>query len=190
MARMNANIRIVQVCWIVLIGVWAILAFAAKPNRERDPLPSQLRYRILTLLSYVLMFTPWTSKSGLGQTWAPAGREEGIGAALAVLGVVLAIWARLSIGRNWSGVVTLKEDHRLIRTGPYARICHPIYSGIILAMAGTALVNRRWAGLLAVLMITTAFLMKVRVEERLMKRVFGSEYEVYQQHTGAFLPRF
>jgi protein-S-isoprenylcysteine O-methyltransferase Ste14 len=186
---MDANVRIVQVCWMILAGVWAILAFAAKPNRERDPMASQLRYRIPTLSSYFLMFVPWFWKGGLGRMWAPAGRGEIIGAALTVIGVALAIWARLSIGSNWSGVITLKEDHRLIRTGPYARIRHPIYTGVILAMAGAAIVNRRWAGLLAVLMITTAFLMKSRIEEQLMKRTFGSEYDLYCQHTGAFLPR-
>ncbi len=183
------SVKIVQGCWILLFAAWVALAFTAKRNRERDPLPSQLRYRILTVLAYVLMFTPYLWRGVLGKTWIPAGRMEAAGAALTVAGVALALWARLSIGRNWSGIVTLKEDHRLIRSGPYAWVRHPIYTGIIVAMAGTALVNRRWAGLLAVVTITMAFFMKSRIEEQLMKRTFGSEYDLYRQHTGAFLPR-
>jgi protein-S-isoprenylcysteine O-methyltransferase Ste14 len=187
---MNESMRIVQVSWMALFAVWLALSFTAKSTRERDPMASQLLYRIPTLLSYLLMFTPWFWKGALGQSWISPGREEMAGAAVTVAGVALAIWARLSIGRNWSGVVTVKEDHRLVRTGPYSRVRHPIYSGLILAMAGTALVNRRWAGLLAVLMITATFWFKSRIEEQFMQRTFGSEYDIYRRQTGAFLPHF
>lgn len=173
------------------MAVWLLLAFRNKRTQARPGGAARFAYNVLTILSYSLMFNPRLWPAALRQQWlAYHPGAEALGAALTVAGATLAIWARFSIGANWSGVVTLKENHELIRSGPYAYVRHPIYSGLILAMAGTALVNRSWAGLAAVVVLTIAFVFKSRFEERLMQSTFGAEYDVYRHRSGAFLPRF
>lgn len=182
---------IVNVSWGALVTVWTLLLFTNKRTQERDRPGSQVWYRAPMLLSYVLMFSPLLWIGALGHRWIAHSPVERIGgAALTAAGVAFAIWARLSIGRNWSGVVTVKEEHELIQRGPYAWIRHPIYTGLILAMIGSALVIDRWAGVLAVCILAASFVFKSRIEEQFMRRTFGVQYEQYCTHTGAFLPRF
>ncbi len=186
---MSRGLGIAGVCWTLLLVVWAVLAITAKRTRQRDRPTSQIWYRVPTVLAYFLMFAPAFGRGVLGQRWIPGGpQQQALGTVLTVAGIFVAIWARLCIGTNWSGVVTIKENHQLIRTGPYAWVRHPIYSGLILAMAGTAILTRRIAGVLAVLMLATAFFFKSKIEEQFMRRTFGPEYDAYCQRTGAFLP--
>jgi hypothetical protein len=77
-----------------------------------------------------------------------------VGAALTALGLSFTSWARVHLGRNWSGTVTLKDDHALIRTGPYRRVRHPIYSGALLALAGTVLAVGQWRGVIALALVS------------------------------------
>lgn len=181
---------VVNVSWSTLGVVWLGLMFTNKRTQERDRPGSQVLYRAPMLLAYVLAFSPLLWVGVLGQPWVPRNStEQLVGAAVTVAGVAFAIWARLSIGRNWSGVVTVKEEHELIRRGPYAWIRHPIYTGLIAAMIGTALVIDRWACVLATFILATSFVFKSRIEEQFMRRTFGPDYEEYCGHTGAFLPR-
>ena len=85
--------------------------------------------------------------------------------------------------------MTVKVGHRLIRSGPYRWVRHPIYSGIILAMMGTALDRRQVRGLVAVVLFCIGFKIKSRIEERFMAATFGAEYEQYKGSTGAIIPR-
>ena len=182
---------IVIISWSVVFSVYLVLGFTNKRTRARDRIGSRIWYHASTVLSYFLMFNPMLWSGALGKAWIARGVvEEIVGATLAVAGGAIAIWARLSIGRNWSAVVTVKEDHRLVRVGPYAWVRHPIYTGLLTAMAGTALINRQWSGILALFLMATGFFFKSRVEERFMRQTFGSQYEEYRAQSGAFLPRF
>ena len=99
------------------------------------------------------------------------------------------MWARFYIGQNWSSAVTIKIGHELIRTGPYAWVRHPIYSGLLLAMIGTALACRETRGLLAIVLLWLGFWIKSRMEEGFMRKAFGPEYQEYSRSTGALIPR-
>lgn len=101
----------------------------------------------------------------------------------------LAIWARVYLAGNWSGTVTLKKDHELIRTGPYARIRHPIYTGFQLALTGTALVIGQWRAIVALAIVLAAHFFKARKEEAWLAREFGPAFNEHRSHTGMFLPR-
>lgn len=99
------------------------------------------------------------------------------------MGLGIAIWARRHLGRNWSAEVRLKEGHALVRSGPYARVRHPIYPGL-LAMTGTALVVGEWRGVVAALLVLLAFVLKSRVEEERTREAFP-EHEAYRRESAA-----
>ena len=102
-------------------------------------------------------------------------------------GLGFAMWARVHLGRNWSGIVTVKEDHALVRTGPYRAVRHPIYTGLLLALIGTAMAIGQWRGVLAVIFMLIGFLWKIHVEEKRMCENFP-EYGDYRRETAALIP--
>ena len=114
---------------------------------------------------------------------------EWIGVVVTAAGVGVAFWARWHLGANWSGVVTLKEGHELIRTGPYRAIRHPIYTGILLALFGTMLEISEARGLLALAMACLSFYWKARREELFLAQEFGDKFEAHVRQTGMFLPK-
>jgi protein-S-isoprenylcysteine O-methyltransferase Ste14 len=92
------------------------------------------------------------------------------------------------LGGNWSGRVTIKEGHTLEKRGPYAIVRHPIYSGLLLAVLGTAIAFREIRGLIAVALVFAMLLMKSRMEERFMMEEFGSVYRDYGRQVKALIP--
>ncbi len=110
------------------------------------------------------------------------------GFAITVAGLAFAVWARFYIGRNWDGLVALKEDHQLVRGGPYAIVRHPIYSGFMLATLGTAIADGEVAGLVSTAMIVIAWGYKARVEEAFMIEQFGAEYLQYRRDVKGLIP--
>ena len=184
-----------QICdylWITFCLIWMIAALRTKPTQQRADQAARLAYGIPALAAFLLMFV---NSDAVPLFWlaGPMFRRNSvlaaIGVALTAMGIAFAVWARAYIGRNWSSAVTIKVGHRLVRTGPYAWVRHPIYTGILLGMLGTALVRRQPRGFIAFLLLWLAFLVKSRMEERFMRQAFGSEYEDYSHTTGALVPR-
>jgi protein-S-isoprenylcysteine O-methyltransferase Ste14 len=113
-----------------------------------------------------------------------------VGSILTWMGIGLAIWARYHLAEYWSARITIKEDHQLIRTGPYARLRHPIYSGIILAAIGSAVVIDQWRCVLGVCLVLTGYCIKARKEEAMLTEQFGESFREHQKHAGFLIPRF
>jgi len=112
-----------------------------------------------------------------------------LGLAITIVGAAVGIWARRFLGEFWSARVTLKQDHRLIRSGPYRYVRHPIYTGLLVGMAGRALTIGEWRGVVAVAMILAAHSRKALREERMLAGEFGEEYARYREETGFLFPR-
>jgi protein-S-isoprenylcysteine O-methyltransferase Ste14 len=112
-----------------------------------------------------------------------------LGAVLVVAGLGWAAYARVHLGRNWSGIVTLKQDHTLITTGPYHWTRHPIYSGILLAILGTAVALGQLRGLVGFVLVAASFMRKSRIEERFMTAQFPAEYARYRAEVPALVPK-
>jgi protein-S-isoprenylcysteine O-methyltransferase Ste14 len=108
---------------------------------------------------------------------------------IVLAGVALAIWARRILGANWSAAVTIKKGHQLIRSGPYALVRNPIYSGDILIVLGMALAVGKTRGLLGLVVMVAAVWHKGRTEERFLLTEFGDQYSDYQRAVGFLLPR-
>ncbi len=111
-----------------------------------------------------------------------------LGAVLVVAGLAWTMYARAVLGRNWSGTVTLKQEHELVRSGPYRWTRHPIYTGLLLALLGTAIALGEWRGVVGFLLVAVAFGYKLRVEERFMMSAFPAEYPRYRAEVPALVP--
>jgi protein-S-isoprenylcysteine O-methyltransferase Ste14 len=131
----------------------------------------------------------WFQGTGLGERMYPASLGVALlGALLAWAGVAFACWARYVLGRNWSSVVQVKQDHELIQRGPYRFVRHPIYTGLLLAFFGTGMAIGEWRGPICVAIVAVSFWFKLRLEERWMRDNFGAAYEQYMQRTKALIP--
>jgi protein-S-isoprenylcysteine O-methyltransferase Ste14 len=174
--------------WLALSLVWLPGYFTSKrPSAVPSP-ALQIPASALFVVCFVLLFNP--GMRGLSTRLTPQTGLLGItGLVLDLAGVAFAIWARLTLGRNWSGmVVTVKERHELVQTGPYAIVRHPIYAGLLLAIAGTALTLGTLAGYLGVIAGLVAAMIRVSIEERLMADRFGDAHQAYRQRTRKLVP--
>ena len=176
--------------WLVFLGYWLIARF--RVNRMARPEPgATLLLRILIMVgAYWLLFRQDPRFGILNRRWIP--RDDRIvlaGVLLTWSGVAFAIWARYHLGRFWSATVALREGHQLIRSGPYANIRHPIYTGMLTAVLGTTLAVGRYRALVAFVVILAGFIAKSRQEEKLLDAQCGPAFEDHRRHTGFFLPR-
>jgi protein-S-isoprenylcysteine O-methyltransferase Ste14 len=178
-------------CAWMTAGIY-FLGSALFTNRIKRREATSGRLLDLTLLwgGYFVMFSQAPVLGPLLRHFLP-NREplEIAGVAFAWVGAPLCIWARICLGRYWSGVVALKQDHRLIQSGPYRLIRHPIYTGLILAAIGWCLVMPAWSSLLGALSLTTCFMRRAYREDALLAAEFGAEFEAYRQRTGRLAPR-
>ena len=110
------------------------------------------------------------------------------GTIITALGLAFAVWARMQLGINWSGAIAMKADQQLIQTGPYAIVRHPIYTGIVMGVLGTAIAIDGLRGILAIVLIFIAYFRKIWIEEKWLVNQFGSEYIQYQLKVKALIP--
>lgn len=177
-------------CWVIVWSYWIYSAWGTKRNHaSRQGILLRVCIRLGSMGSFVLVFYPHLSVAGLGVRWLPENTILACGGALlCALGLAFALWARYTLGANWSGVVTLKEDHQLMQTGPYAVVRHPLYAGFLLGMLGTALTLGEVRGVLAFALMSTTFAKKIYDEEQLMMFQFPNEYLSYKSRVARVIP--
>src|SRR6266487_7080386 len=181
----------INALWILFGLYWLVSALKRKKTKQRETWSQRFRYLLPLVAASYLLVRPEAHYGWLGARVVPASPAvEWIGVLLTAAGVTVALWARWHLGANWSGVVTLKEGHELIRTGPYRSIRHPIYTGILLALLGTAITFGEVRALLAVAIAWLSFYIKARREELFLSQEFGPGFAEHKQRTGMFLPRF
>jgi protein-S-isoprenylcysteine O-methyltransferase Ste14 len=178
-----------NVLWVAWLIYWGVAAISTKQTRYRESVASRLLHIVPLLVGIALLMSPRIAGSWLTQRFLPRSPVWFlVGLGFTVLGLGFSVYARVWLGRNWSGTVTLKEDHELIRGGPYRWVRNPIYTGILLAVLGSALAEGQWRGLAALALITAAFLRKIKVEERILTEQFGEDYRRYQAEVPALVP--
>ncbi|MGD0956569.1 MAG: isoprenylcysteine carboxylmethyltransferase family protein [Candidatus Acidiferrales bacterium] len=181
----------IEAPWLIFIAYWFLASLRVNKMERREPSGEQLVRIVAMLAAFFLLYDNDPRLGVLNRRFIPwRPWVFVVGAALAWAGVAFAIWARYHIGRYWSGSVALRAGHELIRTGPYARIRHPIYTGMLLAIAGTALAIGRYRALVAFAIILLGFTWKSKREEALLASQFGAAFEEHRRRTGFFLPRF
>jgi protein-S-isoprenylcysteine O-methyltransferase Ste14 len=175
--------------WLGWVVSWAIASIAVKASARRETIASRLLHLVPLAVAVFLLWPAAVPIPVLRLRFVPpAAWLPWTGAALVATGLLFTVRARVHLGRNWSGIVTIKQDHELITGGPYAFVRHPIYSGLLLAFAGWALATGEWRGVLAVAIVAAAFWRKLRVEERWLQEQFGSAYDAYRHHVAALVP--
>lgn len=177
---------IVGVLWITFMAVWVVSAARAKRSVKRSNRIWFLRVAIFTVflvsfsrpgsLVYVTRFRFSTSPT-----------VQAVGVLLTALGVGFAVWARFHLGTNWGMPMSVQENAELVTTGPYAYVRNPIYSGILLAMLGSAVVTGPW-WLLIMAIAGTYFVYSARQEEALLVEQFPGTFPAYRARTRMLIP--
>jgi protein-S-isoprenylcysteine O-methyltransferase Ste14 len=175
--------HIIFFSWIIFLVYWMVSAQGVK----RDAYKESVRWRYVGI-AIVLIVIFGSGVPFFHFPVVPQGIVMSVIAAIfCVIGLSIAIWARMYLGGNWSSHPALKEDHELVTSGPYRFVRHPIYAGVILAAIGSMLVSGV-AWVVALLFFCAMFISRVKVEERLMTQQFPNQYPAYKEKTKAIVP--
>ena len=188
---MNTEIAgpVLACIWIAFWAYWFISAARTRASvKRRQPFPPLLLITFVLILAWVLF--AGAAPPGLLQERVIPGSEWGDPAGLVItaLGLAIAVWARVHLGRNWSSRPVIQVGHTLIRTGPYRFVRNPIYTGLLVGYIGTAIVIGAFWAFVLIIFLLAAFLMRIREEEKLLLGEFGEEYEKYRREVKALIP--
>lgn len=177
--------------WVGWIASWLIAALWASRAVARAPTRAELGHRAVTLAGALLIAGAIRAHHGplAAPLWRLPGPTQWVCVAVLLAGVAFAWWARLHLGPLWSGSITRKADHRIVDTGPYAIVRHPIYTGILAGVLATALLRGTTLGLIGFPLMAIGFAMKARIEERFLAAGLGADdYARYAARVPMLLP--
>ena len=163
-------------------------AFWADPAQKTRRLQAEVRYRALWLVGATLLFIPAHGYAGRLRFWSPNLAEAWICVGLIAVGLHFAWWARLHLGRLWSGSVTAKAEHHVVDTGPYGLVRHPIYTGLLLAILATMAAKGTVWGIAGAVLLTIGIVVKARLEESFLRGELGSAYDDYAGRVPMLVP--
>ena len=175
--------------WGMWCAYWCAASVRAKPSRRRESWASGAAHGVPLTVAVLLLALPRLPGGALEGRFVPF--EPGLfwaSVVVVVLGMALTVWARRVLAGNWSALVTIKDDHELIRRGPYRFVRHPIYSGLLVALAASAVARGEWRGLVGVAIAFAALWHKLGTEERWLTETFGPAYQRYQAEVSALIP--
>jgi protein-S-isoprenylcysteine O-methyltransferase Ste14 len=177
------------VIWLTFIIYWQIAAPGAKATQRLESAASRIARSVLFFAAMALFLLPHIPVPWLYWHFLPAGLPAFYsGAVITVAGLLFSVWARRHIGANWSRSVTIKENHELITSGPYALVRHPIYTGLLTALLGSAIALTQFRGLIAFALFFISLWYKLRLEEKWMRAQFGETYISYSRRVAALVP--
>jgi protein-S-isoprenylcysteine O-methyltransferase Ste14 len=169
--------------------IWLVAGTTSKRTVRRQSTVSRYVQLCLGIVAGLLIWGsgPWKVILS-GQIVPRTPPTANLGLALTLAGLVFALWARFVLGKNWSATVTIKHDHELVRSGPYAIVRHPIYSGFLLALLGTSIARGNIGAFVGVAIAALALRLKSLNEESFMFEQFGSQYTAYKKDVKALVP--
>lgn len=179
----------IDILWLFFVVYWIVAARKVSPMRRREPGAQRALYILAVVVLFLFVFRGPHPGAMNRPFLPPSYWRASAGLLLTAAGIAFAIWARNHIGKFWSASVSIREGHELIRTGPYARIRHPIYTGILVAVAGTAIALGTYPAFAAFVIVLLGLSYKARREEALLAREFGAKFDDHRRATGFFLPR-
>ena len=172
--------------WAVFAVWWTVRAFSAARTERVEASRSRVAFLVLAAAGVLFLLAP---PEPLRRSLWPVSTPLLCAAlALEVAGIAFAIIAREYLGSMWSGRVTLKEDHRIIQSGPYRFVRHPIYTGVLTAVVGAVLARGSAAGVAGFVLIAAGLARKIVAEEALLREHFGAAYDDYRKKVAAIIP--
>lgn len=171
--------------WLVFLVYWLVSAAGAKKN-VNNPWKG-VTVRLLIAIAIFAYFRSRGRPVHMTQSVVVPLAVGIIGVAICLFGIGLAVWARRHLGRNWGMPMSIKAEPELVDTGPYAHIRHPIYTGILIAMLGSALAAGWWWGVFCVV-FGVYFIYSAKIEERRMSALMPQQYPAYMQRTKMLIP--
>ncbi|MEZ5960867.1 MAG: isoprenylcysteine carboxylmethyltransferase family protein [Hyphomonadaceae bacterium] len=172
--------------WVGFFATWLAAAVWSRRTAARAGI-SEIPSRLITVAGALLLFTP-THDFSIGPEWDVSDQFIWLMFAIVVAGLAFAWWARLYLGPLWSGSVTRKADHRIVETGPYALVRHPIYTGMLTAGWATALSRAETGAVIGAILVCLGIWMKARLEERFLSVELGPEYAAYRERVPMLVP--
>lgn len=176
--------------WLAFIVLWFLAGIASKRSVRTQTSSSRLFQVVLIFIGAMIFNLNRWFVSGW-PTLPIIPRETPFilgGAIITIAGMLFCVWARAILGTNWSARVTIKANHELVRQGPYQIVRHPIYTGLLIGLLGTAFVYGFAGCFVGVLVIGFAFWLKSQTEEQFMVQQFGEQYLQYRQQVRALIP--
>jgi protein-S-isoprenylcysteine O-methyltransferase Ste14 len=184
-------LRLIGYIWAVFGIYWVAAGLKGQAAQTQEAPYYRLTRLGILAFTFALLFSQRTAIGILGHRFVFESRVLSyLAFSLALIGLAVAIWARVHLGQYWSDKVVLKVDHQLIRSGPYAYMRHPIYSGVLLGVAGTALLLGEWRGVLAFAILLCNYVIKARREEAILAARFEGQFQQHIKSTGFLFPRF
>jgi protein-S-isoprenylcysteine O-methyltransferase Ste14 len=180
--------EIIIACWCVFIVVWIVTAAKTKATVEVQSPASMLAHRLPVGFGWWLLLFP-KFPPGFNRQILPGTAElKWAGAVICVCGLWFTLWARYTLAGNWSSDVTFKQEHELIRRGPYRIVRHPIYTGLLVMFLGTLLHIGQLRCFIGLPLVAIGFWIKLGQEERLLVRHFTEAYPNYRREVKALIP--
>jgi protein-S-isoprenylcysteine O-methyltransferase Ste14 len=184
-----SQVPLITILWVIWGVYWLVAARGVKATQRLESATSRAAHIVPLMIAGWLLAARTLPGGLLSGNILPPGRAVYVaGAFIVAVGLAFAIWARRTLGRNWSGVVTVKQDHELVREGPYRLVRHPIYTGLLLGLIGSAIARDEWRGVLAVVIAWLALWRKLQLEERWMIEQFGDAYRRFRAEVPALVP--
>ena len=172
--------------WVAWSTYWFIAARHVSRTRLSEGWLPRMQHLLPAAIGFVLIFHG--GRMLLHGRMYHGAWAAVLGLSMTVVGLLFAVWARVHLGRYWSGIITVKEDHQLIRSGPYRHVRHPVYSGFLLAVLGSAITAGTGDALAGFVLILLAYLVKMRREEAVLSREFGDQYLSFKKEVAALCP--
>jgi protein-S-isoprenylcysteine O-methyltransferase Ste14 len=181
--------EVVELIWIGWLISWIVASFWSSPMQKRVATSETWTYRAAIITGSILLM-PWTARMlAEKRIWDVDYNGAYALAGVMLVGLLLTWWARLHLGRLWSSAITRKEDHRIVDTGPYAFVRHPIYTGLITALLATSAVEATVTALLGAALIAFGLWLKARSEECFLAAELGPEaYRSYCRRVPMLVP--
>lgn len=185
------HINIITVCWLAFVIFWIVSWSWSKPVAERQSRRGRRFYLLLLFIGFTFLWNAGSLASvyPLNIRFIPYSKMAmNIADALAVISISLAIWARATLGSNWSASVQIKENHQLVTNGPYNFIRHPIYTAMLGLFLATSIALGTVGGFVGFPFVLVGCLVKLKHEESFMSRQFPNQYPDYKKRTRMLIP--
>lgn len=175
--------------WLVWAVSWYGAAWWSGHTVGRPAPGSQIAYRAITSAGAILLFVPFRRHHDHWILWHLSAAAAWTAVGATAMGFLFAWWARIYLGRLWSGSITRKAQHRIVETGPYGIVRQPIYTGLILAVWASAVLKATILAFPGALAMTAGFVIKARLEERFLRQELGAEaYDSYRRQVPMLIP--